>query len=120
MPLAAIRTRSSSGRGSVSSTCSMVNGSNFWRATAAVICMTRSSGPQRGEPVGEHEPIAPDHAELERGAVVVAPELGAQRVAGENRPHEPRLDAGEPFGVIIQLAQHRMARDAEGRRTVQD
>src|SRR5229473_1855309 len=104
MPLAAIRTRSSSGRGSVSSTCSMVNGSNFWRATAAVICMERSSRPQRGQPIGEHKPVAADHAELERDAVVVAPELGAQRVAGKHRPHEPRLDGGEPFGAIIQLA----------------
>src|SRR6266540_3748177 len=39
MPLATIRTRSSSGRGSVSSTCSMLNWPNRSRATAAVICM---------------------------------------------------------------------------------
>src|SRR5437764_9789313 len=39
MPQATICTKSSSGRGSVSSTCSMLNGANLSRATAAVICI---------------------------------------------------------------------------------
>src|ERR1700736_1088016 len=39
MPLATMRTRSSSGRGSASSSVSIVNGPKRSRATAAVICM---------------------------------------------------------------------------------
>src|SRR5437870_1959283 len=43
MPLATILTRSSSGRGSVSSTRSMLKSPKRSRATAAVICMLRQS-----------------------------------------------------------------------------
>src|SRR6478609_2354830 len=43
MPLATICTSNSSGRGSVSSIVSTLNGPNFSRATAAVICMKRFS-----------------------------------------------------------------------------
>src|SRR5215831_939679 len=43
MPLATILTSNSSGRGSVSSIFSTLNGPNLSRATAAVICMRRFS-----------------------------------------------------------------------------
>src|SRR6476646_1333679 len=43
MQLATILTSNSSGRGSVRSTVSTLNGPNFSRATAAVICMKRFS-----------------------------------------------------------------------------
>src|SRR5947208_15299712 len=43
MPLATILTRSSSGRGSVRSTCSTEKAPNLSRATAAVTCINRNS-----------------------------------------------------------------------------
>src|SRR5436190_1696959 len=42
MPLAATRTSTSSGRGSVSSSVSMTNGPDLSRTTAAVICIART------------------------------------------------------------------------------
>src|SRR5262249_60907850 len=79
------------------------------------------SRPQRREPVAEHEVVAGDHAALERDALALAPHLGADGVAGKDRPRKPRLDAFEPLlPVVGALPQDRARRESEACRAMQD
>src|SRR5215471_3978155 len=82
---------------------------------------TPRSPPQRREPVAEHDLVAGDDAALERDALALPPHLGADGVAGKDRPREPRLDAFESLRPVIgALPQDRARRDAEACRAMQD
>src|SRR6516164_1821833 len=60
-------------------------------------------------------------AMLVRNALGLPPPLGADGVAGKDRPREPRLDAFEPLRPVIgALPQDRARRDAEACRAMQD
>src|SRR5262249_10211869 len=91
------------------------------KATRRLARQVARSPPQHGEPVAEHEVVAGDDAALERDALPLAPHLGADGVAGKDRPREPRLDAFELLRPVIGvLPQDRARRDAEACRAMQD
>src|SRR5215471_4804073 len=79
------------------------------------------SGPQRRKPVAQHEVVARDDAALERDALALAPNLGADGIAGKDRAREPRLDAFQPLRPAVgALPQNRTRRDAEACRPMQN
>src|SRR5260370_41993861 len=77
--------------------------------------------PKYRQPVAQHDVVARDDAAFERDALTLAPDLGADGVAGKDRPREPRFDAFEPLRPIVRAgAQDRARTDAAARPTVQD
>src|SRR5262245_36680537 len=75
----------------------------------------------RWRPIAEHEVVTGDDAALERDALALAPHLGADGVAGKDRPREPRLDAFQPLRPAVgALPQDRARRDAEACRPMQN
>src|SRR5262245_66665110 len=90
-------------------------------STSVGTCPARPPPAQCRKPVAEHDVVAGDHAALERDALALAPHLGADGVAGKDRPREPRLDAFQPLRPVVgALARDRARRDAEGRRALHD
>src|SRR4029453_6528115 len=83
--------------------------------------MNAGSVPQRREPVAEHDVVARDDAALERDALAFAPHLGADEIAGKDRPREPRLDAFQSLRPVLGAgAQNCARRNPEARRAVQN
>src|SRR6185312_2636219 len=74
------------------------------------------------QPVVDHHHVPSDDAAAEAGsALILAPDLGADRLAWEDGRGEACRHASEPRRVVAaQRAQQRMAGDAEGAEPMQD